>query len=94
MRVLLVVYDNDSYIHNFPLGIGYIASALRNAGHGVVIYNQDQYHYPESHLADYLTRNRFDVVGVGVIGGYYQYQKLLKLSAAVNSVSKRPFYSE
>lgn len=92
MRVLLIAYDNDSYIHNFPLGLAYIASALRNAGHSVSIYSQDQFHYPESHLVDYLTNDRFDVVGIGVIGGYYQYQKLLKISEAVNSVPKRPFY--
>lgn len=42
MKVLLIAYDNDSYIHWFPLGLAYIASALRNAGHNVVIYNQDQ----------------------------------------------------
>ena len=92
MKVLLVVYDNDSYIHWFPQGLAYIASALRNAGHDVVIYNQDQYHYPEAHFTDYLTHNRFDVVGVSVIAGYYQYQKLLKISEAINRVPNRPYY--
>ncbi len=92
MKVLLIAYDNESYIHCFPLGLAYIASALRNAGHNVVIYNQDQFHYPESHLVDYLTDNHFDVVGLGIIGGYYQYQKLLKISEAINCVPNRPFY--
>lgn len=92
MKVLLVVYDNDSFIHWFPQGLAYIASALRNAGHEITVYNQDQYHYPESHLKEYLTRNRFDVVGVSVIAGYYQYRKLLKISEAINSVPNRPFY--
>ena len=40
MKVLLVVYDNDSYIHWFPTGTAYIASALRKAGHEVTIYNK------------------------------------------------------
>ena len=92
MKVLLIVYDNDSYIHYFPLGLGYIALALRNAGHNVVIYNQDQFHYPESHLINYLTNNHFDAVGLGIIGGYYQYQKLLKISEAINCVPNRPLY--
>ncbi|MBI4284064.1 MAG: radical SAM protein [Chloroflexi bacterium] len=92
MKVLLIAYDNGSYIHEFPMGIAYIASALRQAGHDVVLYNQDKFHYPESHLVDYLTKNRFDVVGLGVIGGYYQYQKLLKISEAVNRVPNRPLY--
>src|SRR3989338_5861516 len=92
MKVLLVVYDNDSYIHWFPQGLAYIATALRNAGHDVAVYNQDQYHYPESHLTDYLTNNRFDVVCVSIIAGYYQYQKLLKISAAINRVPNRPYF--
>lgn len=92
MKVLLIVYDNDSFIHWFPQGLAYIASALRNAGHDITVYNQDQYHYPESHLKEYLTQNPFDVVGVSVIAGYYQYRKLLKISEAINSVPDRPFY--
>lgn len=92
MKVLLIAYDNDSYIHNFPMGLAYIAAALKKAGHEVVIYNQDQRHYPESYLTEYLNRNRFDTVGLGVIGGYYQYRKLLEISDAVNSVHDRPFY--
>ncbi|MDP3065142.1 MAG: radical SAM protein, partial [Methanobacteriaceae archaeon] len=48
--------------------------------------------YPESHLVDYLSQNDFDVIAVSVIGGYYQYQKLLKISNAINSVPNRPYY--
>jgi radical SAM superfamily enzyme YgiQ (UPF0313 family) len=92
MRVLLIVYDNDSYISVFPLGIAYIASVCRKAGHEVEIYNQDVYHWPESHLIDHLNNNQYDVVGIGVIGGYYQYRKLLKISEAINRSKKRPFY--
>ena len=44
MKILLVVYDNDSYIHWFPQGLGYIAAVARQAGHEVKIYNQDQQH--------------------------------------------------
>jgi anaerobic magnesium-protoporphyrin IX monomethyl ester cyclase len=92
MRVLLIVYDNDSFIHWFPQGLAYIATYMRNAGHEVVIYNQDEHHYPESHLTEYLKNNRFDAIGVGVIAGYYQYRKLLKISEAINRVPHRPYY--
>ena len=92
MKVLLIVYDNDSYIHDFPMGLSYIASAARNAGHKVGVYSQDQYHYTEEHLTDYLIHNKYDAVGIGVIGGYYQYEKLLKISKAINLVPDRPFY--
>jgi anaerobic magnesium-protoporphyrin IX monomethyl ester cyclase len=92
MKILFVVYDNDSYISVFPLGLGYLASVCREAGHEVKIYNQDVYHWPESHLIDLLDREHFDVIGIGVIGGYYQYRKLLKISAAINSSNKRPIF--
>ncbi len=92
MKICFIVYDNDSYIHWFPQGIAYLAAVLRNAGHDITIYNQDVYHFPESHLTEHLTNNQFDVVGVGVIGGYYQYQKLLKISDAISEVPDRPRY--
>ncbi|OPX98268.1 MAG: Radical SAM superfamily protein [Syntrophorhabdus sp. PtaB.Bin006] len=92
MKVLLVVYDNDSYIHWFPQGLAYIAAALRQSGHDVTVYSQDKHHYPDAHLTKYLDKNTFDVVGVGVIAGYYQYRKLLQISQAINKSKHRPFY--
>ena len=75
MNILLIVPDNDSYISSFPLGIGYIASVLRNDGHKVTIYNKDVYHYSAQHLTEYLDKNNFDLVGTGTCGGYRQYRK-------------------
>jgi hypothetical protein len=34
MKILLVVYDNESRISYFPTGIAYIAAACRAAGRG------------------------------------------------------------
>lgn len=92
MRILLIVYDNDSYISWLPLGTAYIASACLQAGHEVKIYNQDVYHWPESHLTDLLNKERYDVVGISACGGYYQYRKTLKLSEAINRSKSRPFF--
>ncbi len=92
MNVLLVVYDNDSYISWFPQGLAYIATVLRKSRHNITIYNQDVYHWPESHLTDFINKNHFDVVGIGVIAGYYQYRKLLEISEAINKTVNRPFY--
>lgn len=92
MRVLLVVYDNESYIHWFPQGLAYIAAVLLKEGYDVEIYNQDKFHYPDEHLTEYLDKYKFDVVGVSVIAGYYQYEKLLKISDAINRSRNRPFY--
>ncbi|MEY8422993.1 radical SAM protein [Lachnospiraceae bacterium 38-14] len=92
MQILMVVYDNDSYCSWFPQGLAYLASAARNAGHTVTVYQQDVYHWPDSHLTEYLDNHSFDVVEVSVIGGYYQYRKLLSLASAINSSKNRKHF--
>ena len=92
MKILLVAYDNDSHISFFPLGIAYIASACRRAGHEVKIYNQDIYHWPEEHLTNLLNHEHFDAIGLGVIGGYWQYRKMIRISEAINEAKDRPFF--
>ena len=90
MNVLLVVYDNGSYIHDFPHGLGYIASALREVGHLVHAYNQDVDHSPDEDLTKFLDNNRYDAVGIGVIAGYYQYRKVISLCNAINAAKEPP----
>jgi len=90
MRILLVVYDNDSYIHWFPQGLAYIAAVLKNNGYDVEIYNQDVHHYPKEHLTSYLDHSKFDIIGVSIIAGYYQYKKLLEISQAIDESKNRP----
>lgn len=92
MKILMVVYDNDSYITWFPQGLAYLASAARNTGHEVSVYQQDIYHWPDEHLTKYLDEHEFDVVEVSVIGGYYQYHKLLSLSKAINASKNRKHF--
>lgn len=89
MKILMVVYDNGSYVNWFPQGLAYLASAARNVGHNITIYSQDIYHYPDEHLTEYLNQNEFDAVVVSVIGGYYQYRKLLSISKAINASKNR-----
>lgn len=93
MKVLMVVYDNETHYTFFPIGLAYLASAIREAHNGekhtVTVYEQNIYHWPDEHLTEYLNSNSFDIVIVSVIGGYYQYHKLLKLSAAINASTNR-----
>lgn len=90
MKILLISYDNDNSIAYFPLGLGYLASAIRDNGHMVEIYQQDIYHYPSEHLTDYLDNNHFDVVGIGACGGYYQYDVVKKNINAINESKDKP----
>jgi anaerobic magnesium-protoporphyrin IX monomethyl ester cyclase len=92
MRVLLVIYDNDDYIHWFPIGLAYISAVLIRHGYEVEIYNQDMHHYPDSHLQQYLDDNKYDVIGLSFIAGYYQYKKALKISESINQSKNRPFF--
>jgi len=92
MRVLLIVYDNKSYVPFFPQGSAYIAAILKKNGIDVEIYSQDYHHYQDEHLTKYLNKNRFDVIGLGIIAGYYQYRKLLAISDAINKARNRPYY--
>ena len=92
MRVLLIAYDNDSHVSYFPLGLGYVASALLSDGHDVEIYEQNVYHYTEEELKDYLNHNCFDAVGIGGCGGYYQYRKIKRIAQAISEVQEKPFF--
>jgi anaerobic magnesium-protoporphyrin IX monomethyl ester cyclase len=91
MRILLIVYDNGSLIHYFPVGMAYITSVLRKE-HEVVIYNQDLNHWSESHLTDYLNKHHFDAVCLGFVGNHYTYNKVLKISEAINASKDRPHF--
>lgn len=92
MKILFVVPDNGSFISTFPLGIGYIAAVLRNAGHDVKIYNKDVYHYSAEHLTKYLDTHDFDIVGSGTCGGYRQYREMKSIAKAINETQKKPLF--
>lgn len=93
MKVLMVVYDNESHVSHFPIGLAYLASAVREAHgggkHTVEVYEQNVYHWQDSHLTTFLDENNYDIVILSVIGGYYQYKKLLSLSQAINASAHR-----
>jgi anaerobic magnesium-protoporphyrin IX monomethyl ester cyclase len=92
LKVLFVVYDNGSYDHVFPMGFGAIGAILKRDGHDITVWNQDMHHWPDDKLRTYLDENKFDVVILSVIAGYYQYQKMKSLSKAINNSKNRPFY--
>ena len=91
-KVLFVVYDNGSYDHSFPMGFGALAGVLKRDGHEITIWSQDKNHWPDDDLRVYLDNNKFDVVVLSIIAGYYQYNKVKGLSKAINASKQRPFY--
>lgn len=87
--VLLIVYDNDSHIPFFPQHIFYLASALWKAGHSVELLLMDVHHMRTEAITDIIDMMHFDVVGLGFIAGYYQYQKAKEISNAINKSKHR-----
>ncbi len=91
-KILFAVYDNGSYDHIFPMGFGALAAVLKRDGHDIKVWSQDMNHWPDDYLRTYLDENKFDVVVLSVIAGYYQYKKVLNLSNAINNSKQRPFF--
>jgi len=92
MKILFVIYDNESSRPCVPMGILYIASYIKKHGYeDIHFYSQDIYHYSESHLTEYLSKNNFDIVGIGFVAGYFQHKKILKICSAINKAKNRPF---
>ena len=92
MRVLLVVYDNDSFTAWLPLGLAYVSAALKRAGMLVDVWDQQVTHAPDCALTVHIERTHPDVVLMSCIGGYYQHARAVALSRAVRAASYRVLY--
>ncbi len=71
-RVLLIIHDVYQDDNDFPLGPAYLASVLQREGVDVEVYCQDVFHYPNSHLADLLQSNHFDLIGLGFLSARFK----------------------
>lgn len=60
-----------------PLGLGYIASALRNSGHSVEVMDINAYRWSSDEVEKKIKTAVFDVVGIGAIVTVYRYVKWL-----------------
>ncbi|MFH0732473.1 MAG: radical SAM protein [Candidatus Omnitrophota bacterium] len=93
MKLVFLIYDNDASLNDFPLGIGYLISVLRQDGFNdadIHLLNMDVYHHSDEELFEYLKVNDFDAVCIGMIAGYWQYEQFKRMMAAVNRLKKRP----
>ena len=89
-KILLIVYDNGSHIPFFPQGVFALYSALKaQGGHTIATWHQDLHHGDASNLTEILDNNDFDIVGLGFVAGYWQYQKAKEISDAINASKRR-----
>jgi len=74
MKILLVVpiyVENYGEFHHFPLGLGYIASALRNAGHQVFGLNLNQHFGPVATLVyEAIRKDGIEACATGSLSPY------------------------
>lgn len=92
IKILFIVYDNESSRGILPLGPLYITSYLKSRGYNDIhFYNQSVYHYPDTHVTEYLSQKKFDIVAIGFVAGYFQHRKIIKICESINRAKKRPF---
>lgn len=69
----------------YPVGLGYIASAVSRAGYSPEIIDADLHRYTDSQLKEILCNKEFDVVGMGCIAtGYATAKKTCSMLRELN----------
>jgi radical SAM superfamily enzyme YgiQ (UPF0313 family) len=69
----------------FPLGLAYIATAIKNHGYNVDILDIDANRYTEEYIARHLRDNKYDVVCMGcIVTGYAYVKRLARLIKEVD----------
>lgn len=86
MRVLCINVSirPESKVIYIPLGLSYIATAIKRQGYDLTILDIDAQRYSEEYIEQYLKKNKFDVICLGCIITGYKYIK--KLSALIKQI--------
>jgi radical SAM superfamily enzyme YgiQ (UPF0313 family) len=79
MRVLLInpPIREWSKPNVFPLGLGYIASVLKEGGHEIEVLDINAHRWSEQEVEAKIQGSGFDVAGIGGIVTIYRYTKWL-----------------
>jgi anaerobic magnesium-protoporphyrin IX monomethyl ester cyclase len=87
MNILLInppLYGVDSE-PRFPLGLGYIASVLRNDGHSIQIIDANAFKLTDDQIVKMASSNKFDAIGLtGLITQFKQVQRLASIIKKTN----------
>lgn len=88
MNILLINVSlrPESKIKLFPIGIGYIATAMKNAGFAFDLLDIDAHRYSDEEVDAFIQRKPYDVVAMGcIVTGY---SKVKDLCARVRNFHK------
>lgn len=86
MNILLINISlrPESKIKLFPIGIGYIATAMKNAGFDFDLLDIDAYRYSDEEVDAFIRAKKYDVVAMGcIVTGY---SKVKSLCARVRKI--------
>jgi len=73
MNILLINVSlrPESKLKLFPLGLAYIATAMKKAGYGFDLLDIDLYRYSDDHIREFINKKKYDVVCMGcLVTGY------------------------
>lgn len=82
MNILLIniCLRKEPAIKLFPIGLGYIATAMKNAGFEFDLLDIDAHRYTDEQIEDLIKKKKYDIVCMGcVVTGY----KIIKTLASV-----------
>lgn len=82
MEILLIniCLRKEPAVKLFPIGLGYIATAIKNAGFAFDLLDIDAHRYTDEQIEDFIRKKKYDVICMGcVVTGY----KIVKILAAI-----------
>lgn len=68
-----------SVVKFFPIGLGYIVTAMKNAGYDFDLLDIDLHRYSDEEVLNYIKKKKYDVICMGAIVTGYKYVKNLSL---------------
>jgi len=72
-KVLFIIHDVYQDDNEFPLGAGYLASALKKEGVEVTVCCQDVFHYSNTEMAKRFLRDKeYDLIGIGFLAARFR----------------------
>ncbi len=87
-KVLFIIHDVYQEDNQFPLGVAYLASVLREYGADITVCCQDVYHYSNEELAKkYLVDQEYDLIGIGFLAARFR-ETIVPLCETVNTYKK------
>jgi len=90
-RALFIVHDLYQDHNVFPLGVGYLAGCLKEAGHEVESYCMDVFHYTNEELARHLDTHEYDLIGMGFLAARFK-ETVLGVCEIVNQHKKNAWF--